>query len=191
MSVMELTARKREILRRVVEEYVATGQPVGSKALVERPGLDVSSSTVRSELSELEVLGLLSHPHTSAGRVPTENGYRESAISRSSWIIKTGLRSSPASPALRSCSIQRSHRSTRQLRARETVRWSTGVAVTGHSLVESALASHASPPRACRLCAVCLRCSVSCLRNQTPNSSIERTFQSLLRGLWPAAHVER
>ena len=63
-------ARKREILRRVVEEYVATGQPVGSKSLVERPGLDVSSSTVRSELAELEALGLLTHPHTSAGRVP-------------------------------------------------------------------------------------------------------------------------
>ncbi len=76
MSGMELTPRKREILRRVVEEYVATGQPVGSKALVERAGLDVSSSTVRSELSELEAVGLLTHPHTSAGRVPTEIGYR-------------------------------------------------------------------------------------------------------------------
>ena len=73
---MELTPRKREILRRVVEEYVATGQPVGSKALVERSGLDVSPSTVRSELFELEAIGLLTHPHTSAGRVPTENGYR-------------------------------------------------------------------------------------------------------------------
>ena len=73
---MELTARKRELLRRVVEEYVSTGQPVGSKALVERPGLAVSSSTVRSELAELEALGLLTHPHTSAGRVPTERGYR-------------------------------------------------------------------------------------------------------------------
>jgi heat-inducible transcriptional repressor len=73
---MQLTARKREILRRVVEEYVATGQPVGSKALVERAGLDVSSSTVRGELAELESLGLLTHPHTSAGRTPTESGYR-------------------------------------------------------------------------------------------------------------------
>jgi len=73
---MELTPRKREILRRVVEEYVATGQPVGSKALVERTGLDVSSSTIRSELFELEAIGLLMHPHTSAGRVPTESGYR-------------------------------------------------------------------------------------------------------------------
>jgi heat-inducible transcriptional repressor len=73
---VKLTPRKREILRRVVEEYVATGQPVGSKALVERSGLDVSSSTVRSELSELEAIGLLMHPHTSAGRVPTVSGYR-------------------------------------------------------------------------------------------------------------------
>ncbi len=73
---MELTPRKREILRRVVEEYVATGQPVGSKSLVVRAGIDASSSTVRVELSELEGLGLLTHPHTSAGRVPTESGYR-------------------------------------------------------------------------------------------------------------------
>jgi len=73
---VELTQRKREILRRVVEEYVATGQPVGSRSLVERAGMRVSPSTVRGELADLEALGLLMHPHTSAGRVPTENGYR-------------------------------------------------------------------------------------------------------------------
>ncbi|HEX4745711.1 MAG TPA: heat-inducible transcriptional repressor HrcA [Gaiellaceae bacterium] len=73
---MQLTARKREILRRVIEEYVVTGQPVGSRVLVERSGLGVSPSTVRSELAELEALGLLTHPHTSAGRTPTESGYR-------------------------------------------------------------------------------------------------------------------
>jgi heat-inducible transcriptional repressor len=72
----ELTPRQREILARVVEEYVATGQPVGSKYLVERAGLTVSPSTVRHELAELEARGMLSHPHTSAGRVPTERGYR-------------------------------------------------------------------------------------------------------------------
>jgi heat-inducible transcriptional repressor len=72
----QLSARRREILRRVVEEHVATGQPVGSKVLVERAGMHVSPSTVRSELAELESLGLLTHPHTSAGRVPTESGYR-------------------------------------------------------------------------------------------------------------------
>jgi heat-inducible transcriptional repressor len=71
-----LSARQGEILRRVVEEYVATGQPVGSKTLVARAGLGVSPSTVRNELAELERLGLLTHPHTSAGRVPTEAGYR-------------------------------------------------------------------------------------------------------------------
>jgi heat-inducible transcriptional repressor len=72
----EISERKRDILRRVVEEYVATGEPVGSKALVERAGLAVSPSTVRNELAELESLGLLTHPHTSAGRIPTEAGYR-------------------------------------------------------------------------------------------------------------------
>jgi heat-inducible transcriptional repressor len=71
-----LAERQGDILRRVVEEYVATGQPVGSKTLVERAGLGVSPSTVRYELAELERLGLLTHPHTSAGRVPTEAGYR-------------------------------------------------------------------------------------------------------------------
>jgi heat-inducible transcriptional repressor len=76
MAVFELTDRQRDILRRLVEEYIATGQPVGSKYLVERAGLSVSPSTVRNELAELERLGLLTHPHTSAGRVPTEEGYR-------------------------------------------------------------------------------------------------------------------
>jgi heat-inducible transcriptional repressor len=71
-----LTGRQRTILRSVVEAYVRTGQPVGSKALVETAGMPVSSSTVRNELAELEARGLLTHPHTSAGRVPTEEGYR-------------------------------------------------------------------------------------------------------------------
>src|SRR6516225_11772169 len=73
---IELTERQREVILRVVEEYVATGQPVGSKSLVERSGLHVSPSTVRNELAELEQIGLLTHPHTSAGRVPTDSGYR-------------------------------------------------------------------------------------------------------------------
>ena len=73
---VELTGRQEDVLRRVVEEYVATGQPVGSKSLVERGGLPLSPSTVRNVLAELEALGLLTHPHTSAGRVPTERGYR-------------------------------------------------------------------------------------------------------------------
>ena len=72
----ELTPRQFEILHRLVEEFIGTGQPVGSKNLVERAGMEVSPSTVRHELAELEAFGLLTHPHTSAGRVPTEAGYR-------------------------------------------------------------------------------------------------------------------
>src|SRR5438132_1100300 len=64
----ELTDRQRSLLRGLVEEHIATGEPVGSKTLVERTGLRVSSSTVRAELAELEALGLLTHPHTSAGQ---------------------------------------------------------------------------------------------------------------------------
>src|SRR2546425_116880 len=66
---LELTRRQREILSYVVGEYVATGQPVGSKHLVEQARLPVSASTVRNELAELEARGLLTHPHTSTGRV--------------------------------------------------------------------------------------------------------------------------
>jgi heat-inducible transcriptional repressor len=75
-SAETLTGRQSELLALVIEEYVATGQPVGSRYLVERGGLSVSPSTVRNELAELEARGLLTHPHTSAGRVPTEQGYR-------------------------------------------------------------------------------------------------------------------
>jgi heat-inducible transcriptional repressor len=73
---IRLTPRQQEILRRVVHEYVTTGVPVGSKSLVQRWSMSVSASTVRNELAELEARGLLTHPHTSAGRVPTERGYR-------------------------------------------------------------------------------------------------------------------
>ena len=71
-----LDLRAQAILRAVIEEYVGTATPVGSQALVERYGLGVSSATVRSILAELEHAGLLTHPHTSAGRVPTDAGYR-------------------------------------------------------------------------------------------------------------------
>ena len=73
---LSLSDRQRRILRLVVEEYVTTGEPVGSRRLVESGGLSISSSTVRYELSELEEYGLLMHPHTSAGRVPTDGAYR-------------------------------------------------------------------------------------------------------------------
>ena len=71
-----LSERQALILRTVVAGYIATGHPVGSKALVEAGAVEASPSTVRYELAELEARGLLGHPHTSAGRVPTDAGYR-------------------------------------------------------------------------------------------------------------------
>lgn len=73
---MQLTPRQEMILRIVVEEHVATLAPVGSKNIAGRDGLEFGSSTVRSELARLEQLELLDHPHTSAGRIPTDAGYR-------------------------------------------------------------------------------------------------------------------
>ncbi len=72
----DLTPRQAQILTRVVAQYIATGQPVGSRLLVESGAVEASASTVRYELAELETRGLLGHPHTSAGRVPTDAGYR-------------------------------------------------------------------------------------------------------------------
>lgn len=71
-----LDDRKTEILRAVVEEYIDTGQPVGSSRIVQRGRVKVSPATVRNELAALEREGFLVQPHTSAGRVPTEAGYR-------------------------------------------------------------------------------------------------------------------
>ena len=72
----ELGPRKSAVLHAVVEEYVRTGEPVGSETITERAGIGVSSATIRSEMAALEELGYLSHPHTSAGRIPTDIGYR-------------------------------------------------------------------------------------------------------------------
>src|SRR3954464_8156833 len=68
--------RKLEVLRAIVEDYVATQEPVGSRALVERHNLRVSPATVRNDMAVLEEEGYIRQPHTSAGRVPTDRGYR-------------------------------------------------------------------------------------------------------------------
>ena len=72
----ELTSRQRTILGLVVREHVKSASPVSSRALVKHYGLQISTATVRNELAWLEELGYLTHPHTSAGRVPTDKGYR-------------------------------------------------------------------------------------------------------------------
>ena len=68
--------RRLEVLRAIVQDYVATSEPVGSKALLERHQLGVSAATIRNDMAALEDAGLISTPHTSAGRVPTDAGYR-------------------------------------------------------------------------------------------------------------------
>ena len=73
---MELSARKKLILKTVINDYIRTAEPVGSKALASRPELRFSSATIRNEMSELEDMGYLEKPHTSAGRIPSPQGYR-------------------------------------------------------------------------------------------------------------------
>ena len=72
----ELSKRKRAILKAVVDAYIENGEPVGSKALTQGKQFELSSATIRNEMAELESLGYLEQPHTSAGRVPSELGYR-------------------------------------------------------------------------------------------------------------------
>ena len=73
---MELSERKRKILKFIVESYVATAEPVGSKAIAASEELNLSSATIRNEMAEMTGMGLLEQPHTSAGRIPSPQGYR-------------------------------------------------------------------------------------------------------------------
>src|SRR6266436_862289 len=76
LGMTDLDERKAAVLRAVVEQYVETAQPVGSQAVTQTAGLGVSAATVRNEMSVLERDGYITQPHTSAGRVPTDRGYR-------------------------------------------------------------------------------------------------------------------
>lgn len=73
---MELSARKKLILKTIIGDYIRTAEPVGSKSIASRPELGFSSATIRNEMSELEEMGYLEKPHTSAGRIPSPAGYR-------------------------------------------------------------------------------------------------------------------
>ena len=74
---MPLDMRKKQVLKAIVDDYVSTYEPVGSKALIERHNFTVSSATLRNEMAELEKMGFIEKPHTSAGRIPSDRGYRE------------------------------------------------------------------------------------------------------------------
>ena len=73
---MELTERKKKVLRSIVDLYIRTAEPVGSKAIAELPDMKYSSATIRNEMADLTNLGYLEQPHTSAGRIPSASGYR-------------------------------------------------------------------------------------------------------------------
>ncbi len=73
---MELTERKKQVLRCIVDLYIRTAEPVGSKAVAEMPDMSASSATIRNEMAELTAMGYLEQPHTSAGRIPSPAGYR-------------------------------------------------------------------------------------------------------------------
>ena len=87
-----MDTRSMKILSAIVDEYIRTGEPVGSKALAEKPDISVSSATIRNTMAALEQEGYLDHPHTSAGRVPTYKGYRfyiDNLMSRRTWSVST------------------------------------------------------------------------------------------------------
>ena len=73
---MELTERKKKVLRSIVDLYIRTAEPVGSKAIAELPDMKYSSATIRNEMADLTTMGYLEQPHTSAGRIPSAAGYR-------------------------------------------------------------------------------------------------------------------
>lgn len=76
MNTIDLSNRQKLILKAIIEEYVSTGEPVGSKVLTEKPYLEFSSATIRADMAYLEAVGLLEKTHTSSGRVPSETGYK-------------------------------------------------------------------------------------------------------------------
>ena len=73
---MELQERKMKILQAIIRNYLETGEPVGSRTISKYTDLNLSSATIRNEMSDLEEMGLITQPHTSAGRIPTDQGYR-------------------------------------------------------------------------------------------------------------------
>lgn len=73
---MDLSDRKRKILQAIIDEYIGTAEPVGSRAISKKENLGLSSATIRNEMADLEEMGYLIQPHTSAGRIPSDEGYR-------------------------------------------------------------------------------------------------------------------
>lgn len=102
-----LTERRQKLLQIIIDEYVSTAQPVGSNALVEKYGLAVSSATIRNEMAHLEEEGYIAQPHTSAGRVPTDIGYR--------YYVEALMREEQVPPELQHTIRHQFHQAAREL----------------------------------------------------------------------------
>lgn len=131
--MIEMTPRRQAILGLVIRSYIERGQPVGSKAFVESFGLDISPATIRNEMAALEELGYLTHPHTSAGRIPTDKGYR--------YFVEHLLGKTELPPAEQLMIRHQFHQA--RLELDQWVR--LAVAVLAHTTRKAALAT---PPRA-------------------------------------------
>ncbi len=103
----ELTPRQKEILARLIESHIATTLPVGSRSLAERYGLGLSPASVRNEMGILEEKGYLTHPHTSAGRLPTDKGYQ--------FFVREIVKEEPVAPELSDQIVQEMERKTGNL----------------------------------------------------------------------------
>jgi len=73
---MQLGRRKLQILQAVIQDYISSGEPVGSRTIAKKYGMGISPATIRNEMSDLEEMGYLQQPHTSAGRIPSDKAYR-------------------------------------------------------------------------------------------------------------------
>lgn len=93
-----LDKRAQILLKTLVEHYISDGQPVGSRTLSKRSGLDLSPATIRNVMSDLEELGYIASPHTSAGRIPTQRGYRFSLTACSPFNLCRARRSNAWPP---------------------------------------------------------------------------------------------
>ena len=98
MASEELSRRERRVLEAVIRSYVETAEPAGSRTLSRRFGLGVSPATIRNTMSDLEEKGFLFHPHTSAGRIPTNKAYRVYVDSLLSFAADQARRRPTASP---------------------------------------------------------------------------------------------
>ena len=96
---MELTERKLKILQAIISDYVRTAEPVGSRTISKKYDLGISPATIRNEMADLEEMGYLTHPHTSAGRVPSDMAYRlyVNALMEKKELSREEKRSSPFS----------------------------------------------------------------------------------------------